>query len=397
MPLTLDNRTQAIVQVAVSITLYLVMRAAWRTQKTYPGFSRWTVSNLPNALGWLLISLRGLIPDWASVLVGNFAIFISPILLFAGIRQFRGKPARDSLNYALLILLCGGFVYFLWVQPSVNIRMLIINGCTLVVIARCALELFAGAPLAGAPLELRSSYLFTSAVFALYGVLLALRLLTVFTMPERANPFQADIWQSLLFMATIVLSIALTFGFFMMTNARLSLDLHNAQAELQIMAMTDFLTGAYNRRSFSAVGQRECARAQRNASPLGLLIIDIDHFKAINDTYGHLAGDEILCAIVAACRQHLRQVDLLARWGGEEFAVLLPETDRAGCQNVAEKLRQSVAQLTVPGGSEQAHITISIGGAMWTPEDEDLEALLRRADMALYQAKRRGRDCVVIP
>lgn len=392
MPLTLDNRTQAIVQVAVSITLYLVMRVAWRTQKTYPGFSRWTVSNLPNALGWLLISLRGLIPDWASVLVGNVAIFISPILLFAGIRQFRGKPARNSLNYALLILLCGGFVYFLWVQPSVNIRMLIINGCTLVVIARCALELFAGAPL-----ELRSSYWFTSAVFALYGVLLALRLLTVFTMPERANPFQADIWQSLLFMATIVLSIALTFGFFMMTNARLSLELNSAQAELHVMAMTDFLTGAYNRRSFSDFGQRECARARRNLSPLGLLIIDIDHFKAINDTYGHLAGDEILCALVVTCRAQLRQVDLLVRWGGEEFAVLLPDTDRAGCQNVAEKLRQSVSHLTVPGGSEEAHITISVGGAMWTPEDEDLEALLRRADMALYQAKRRGRDCVVIP
>ena len=93
MSLTLDNRTQTIVQVAVSVTLYLVMLVAWRTQRTYPGFGRWTHSKLPNALGWLLVSLRGLIPDWASVVVGNIVLFSSPLLLFEGIRQFRGKPS----------------------------------------------------------------------------------------------------------------------------------------------------------------------------------------------------------------------------------------------------------------------------------------------------------------
>jgi diguanylate cyclase (GGDEF)-like protein len=103
-----------------------------------------------------------------------------------------------------------------------------------------------------------------------------------------------------------------------------------------------------------------------------------------------------LCALAAECRLQLRQVDLLARWGGEEFALLLPETDRKGCLNVAQKLRQAVAQLSVPG-AEQAHVTISVGGAMWTPEDKDLDSLLRRADLALYQAKRRGRNCVVMP
>jgi hypothetical protein len=102
MSLTLDNRTLAIVLVAVTIMLFLVMLAAWRTQKTYPGFSRWTISMLPNALGWLLIGLRGLIPDWISALGGNIALFLSPLLIFEGIRQFRGKPARDWLKYYFL-------------------------------------------------------------------------------------------------------------------------------------------------------------------------------------------------------------------------------------------------------------------------------------------------------
>jgi diguanylate cyclase (GGDEF)-like protein len=392
MLLTLDNRTQTIVQVAVSTTLFLVMLVAWRTQRTYPGFGRWTASKLPNALGWLLVSLRGLIPDWASVLVGNISLLMSPVLLFEGIRQFRGKHPRDWVHYGLLALLAGGFIYFTWVQPSVNARLMIITACTLVVILRCALELFTSATDG-----LRQSYWFTGSMFGLYGLILILRVLTAASLPQLSNPFQADVWQSVLFMATIVLPIAWTFGFFMMTNARLTLELHHSEAELRDLAMTDYLTGAYNRRSFDDLGRRECARARRNSSPLALLIIDIDHFKAFNDTYGHLAGDELLSALVAACRLHLRQVDLLARWGGEEFAVLLPDTGREGCLSVAEKLRQAVAQLTVPGGGEQAHVTISLGGALWAPEDQELTELLRRADMALYQAKRRGRDCVVIP
>jgi diguanylate cyclase (GGDEF)-like protein len=182
-----------------------------------------------------------------------------------------------------------------------------------------------------------------------------------------------------------------------MTNSRLTLELRQIETDLRDMAMTDYLTGAYNRRSFDDLGRRECARARRNGTPLALLIIDIDHFKVFNDTYGHLTGDELLCALVMACRRQLRQVDLLARWGGEEFAVLLPATDRPGCLSVAEKLRQAVAELTVPGGDQQAQVTISVGGALCTPEDNGLEELLRRADLALYQAKRRGRNCVVIP
>jgi len=387
----LDNRTQTIVQVAVSASLFLVMLVAWRTQKTYPGFGRWTFSLLPNALGWFLISLRDQIPTWASVLVGNALLLISLILIFEGLRQYNGKQPRDWFNYGLLVLLTVGFVLFLWVQPSVNARLVLVSACTLVVVVRCALELFISAPQG-----LRPSYWFTGSMFGLFGLVLTLRLLTAGSLPPLTTPFQADGWQSVLYLANIVLPVAWFFGLFMMTNARLALELRKAEADMRELAMIDYLTGAYNRRSFDDLGCREIARARRNSGSLALLILDIDHFKIYNDTYGHLVGDAMLCTLAAECRLQLRQVDLLARWGGEEFALLLPETDRKGCLNVAQKLRQAVAKLSVPG-AEQAHVTISVGGAMWTPEDKDLEALLRRADLALYQAKRRGRNCVVMP
>jgi diguanylate cyclase (GGDEF)-like protein len=390
MNFLLDNRTQDIVQVAVSLMLCIVMVIAWRTQKTYPGFGRWTASKLPHALGWLLVGLRGVIPDWASVFVANGLLFLAPLLLYEGIRQFRGKPYHSILHYILMGLLLAAFIYFTWPHPNVNVRLLTITICTALVIGRCAYALFVDVP----P-ELRPAFWFTAVMFGLYDVLLLLRVVTAASLPALLSPFNADVWQSLLILATIVMPIGWTFGFFMMTNARLTLELGQAEQEMRAMAATDFLTDALNRRAFLEMSQRELERARRTGQSLLLLIFDIDHFKEYNDANGHLAGDDMLCKIVAACRANLRAVDLLSRWGGDEFVILLPDTDQAGGLIVAEKLRRAVAYLSGQVDSSQARTTISVGGSLWMP-GEDGETALRRADIALYQAKERGRNCVVV-
>ena len=371
--------------------LCIVMWTAWRTQKTYPGFGRWTASKIPHALGWLLIGLRGLIPDWASVLLANGLLFVSPILLYEGIRQFRGKPYRAISHYVLMVLLLGTFLYFTWGQPNVNGRVVMIAVCTALVIGRCAYNLcFKVQP------ELRSSFWFTAAMFGLYDVVLILRVVTAGSLPALLNPFSADVWQSLLFLTTIVVPIGWTFGFFIMTNARLNLELGKAEIELREMAATDFLTGALNRRSSFELSQREYERARRNEQPMVLLIIDIDQFKEFNDAYGHPGGDAMLVAIVATCRANLRASDLFVRWGGEEFATLLPDTDQVGGQQVAEKLRPAVEDLCIPIDDFQGRATISVGGTLWVSRNETWETVERRADSALYQAKQRGRNCVVM-
>jgi diguanylate cyclase (GGDEF)-like protein len=390
MNLLLDNRTQDVVQVAVSLMLCIVMLIAWRTQKTYPGFGRWTASKLPHALGWLLVGLRGVIPAWASVFVANGLLFLAPVLLYEGIRQFRAKPHHSILHYGLLVVLLGAFIYFTWPHPNVNARLLVITIFTALVIGRCAYALFVDVP----P-ELRPAFWFTAVMFGLYDVVLFLRVVTAASLPTLLSPFNADVWQSLLFLATIVMPIGWTFGFFMMTNQRLTLELGQAELELREMAATDFLTGALNRRAFLDLSQRELERARRTGQSLLLLIFDIDHFKEYNDANGHLAGDDMLCKIVAACRANLRAVDLMSRWGGDEFVILLPDTDRAGGLIVAEKLRRAVAYLSGQVDSSQSRTTISVGGSLWLP-GEDGETALRRADIALYQAKERGRNCVVV-
>jgi diguanylate cyclase (GGDEF)-like protein len=126
-------------------------------------------------------------------------------------------------------------------------------------------------------------------------------------------------------------------------------------------------------------------------------MIDIDHFKAVNDTYGHHAGDLALQAVAATSREALRDWDILGRIGGEEFAVLLPETESSQSQAVAERLRQTVATAAVPvERGETTHLTVSIGIATAGSEDDDFDALLGRADQALYEAKRTGRDKVCL-
>ena len=166
------------------------------------------------------------------------------------------------------------------------------------------------------------------------------------------------------------------------------------ERELRRLATTDTLTDAGNRRHFLAVATREFARARRHGHPLAVIMIDVDHFKRINDGYGHATGDEAIKALVTACRQGLREHDFLGRLGGEEFAVLLPETAEGGALETAERLRQLVAaiDLPVPDGARLT-LTASLGVAALA-EDGRFEALLARADAALFRAKANGRNRV---
>lgn len=166
------------------------------------------------------------------------------------------------------------------------------------------------------------------------------------------------------------------------------------EQELRRLASTDSLTGALNHGHFMQKAAAEMRRAQRYRHPLALLMLDADHFKQINDTQGHAAGDQVLRELVATLGQELRENDLLGRLGGEEFAAMLPETDHQAANLVADRLRQRLAALVFPGRAGEFGITVSIGVAILGTVDKNLEDLLKRADQALYQAKEMGRDRV---
>lgn len=168
-------------------------------------------------------------------------------------------------------------------------------------------------------------------------------------------------------------------------------------AELEHLARTDPLTELANRRAFMETGSREIARARRYGTKLALLMIDIDHFKAIHDTHGHHNGDLVLKSLAAVSRATLREIDLPSRLGGEEFAVLLPQTSCAQASIAAERLRAALAadRVALPSGAVIQY-TVSIGIACLGEQTADLESLLTPSDRALYRAKRGGRNPVAL-
>jgi diguanylate cyclase (GGDEF)-like protein len=163
-------------------------------------------------------------------------------------------------------------------------------------------------------------------------------------------------------------------------------------SELQKMAVTDGLTGLYNHRHFNERLNAAFTRIKRIPEPLSLLFIDIDLFKRINDSHGHLAGDEILQGVAAVIKSNVREIDVLARYGGEEFAVILPGTDRKGARKMAERLRQSVAEKAFYIDWKEIKVTVSVGAATCPDDATEREDLIGKADQALYHAKRSGRN-----
>lgn len=163
---------------------------------------------------------------------------------------------------------------------------------------------------------------------------------------------------------------------------------------LHRMAMTDPLTGVANRRRLEYVGAMALAHAHAMGEPLSLIALDVDHFKAVNDTHGHPIGDQVLISLTAACQRALRQVDQLGRLGGEEFVAILPGSDAAAALRVAERLRREVHDMSLEHLAPGLRLSISLGVTAKGPEQDTLDQLLKRADRALYRAKELGRNRV---
>lgn len=213
----------------------------------------------------------------------------------------------------------------------------------------------------------------------------------------KAIPLADALWDGLespvlvamLIYVHMVLSILSTFLLGYMVVMRLV-------RKLEHLSHHDSLTGLLNRRAFEYLLSRECQRLQRFQEEFSLLILDIDHFKRINDRLGHAAGDAVLAAVAQTLQSHAREVDRVARFGGEEFCVLLPRTAHEGAVQAAERLRSAINHITIPWNDEVISVTVSTGLATAVHASESPEDLMQRADQALYEAKSSGRNRVVV-
>jgi diguanylate cyclase (GGDEF)-like protein len=204
-------------------------------------------------------------------------------------------------------------------------------------------------------------------------------------------PLTGNWFQNLSLFLYLINYLWMLSGFFWLTTLQLTTKLEN-------MADTDPLTRLANRRVFCDWMQRELLRSLRTSVPFSLLVIDLDHFKRVNDTLGHNAGDEIIRIAVERMQDSVRGIDVLGRWGGEEFVVLLPRATIEAAELVAERIRRNMEtpfKLRVRGADETLHVTVSLGVTSYRSSDDTVNDMFERADRALYDAKSAGRNCIL--
>ena len=371
----------------VAIIECLTMLLILRTRRTYPGFGLWTAGTAASAAGFLLVVLRNAIPAFFTIVLANVLILAGAMLYFEGARRFRGAVAVRAFDASLVLVMASSLSYYTFVDDHVGMRIIIASLLLAVIFGTGAIEF-----IRHAPEGLRTTSRITGGMFAIHGLFLVLRALLTALDPGVHDLFFPTAIQKATFLLPMFLGIAWTFGFLILNSQRLEADLTRAQVKLQELAMTDFLTGIANSRSFFENGEREILRAKRYGHAFALLLLDLDHFKAVNDTRGHAAGDKVLVSLAGICKHLLRDIDIFARLGGEEFVIILPETDLAGASATAERLRSAIAESEIAAGGDVLHITVSIGVTELSPEDDQVETVLKRADKAMYQAKKNGRN-----
>jgi diguanylate cyclase (GGDEF)-like protein len=333
-------------------------------------------------VGWALLAVRHHVPMALSVIGANAALFTGFACTIPGLAGYADRPLRSWMvpgtGLSTLLVFTGLYA----IAPASGGVRIVVAGVLAAAIASYAVWIIR----ANRPRFFDTTGTVLLGTFAAITVLSLARAIAAALGTTGVDFRNADLSQALVFGAFAVFTLLLGFAYMRL----ISLDVI---ARLERTAWYDPVSGASTRGLFENRLEVEIERARRFGSPLAVLLFDLDHFKAVNDTHGHTYGDRCLAAVVDRASTVVRRIDTLARFGGDEFAALLPGTDLDGAYRAAERLQQAVNDSYV---AQQIGITLSLGVAEYR-SGEDADTLLSRADRALYDAKHAGRDRVSVP
>ncbi len=345
--------------------------------------TRWvSLSFLAGAASVELIVLRGAAPLFFTEILSGVLAMLVNVLVYWGFTDLLRLGHRTGWILWLTVPIPLALVaWFTYVHNDVAARILVYNLFTAAQYLLLAVLLFRnGTPETSLPRNcLAAVYLFWTG-YRLVGIL-------------GLGPHPMAIYQPLTTPVTSILPVARVFTALLTGNGFVWLAMTYPHADLERQSNTDVLTGLLNRRALEKTANREIMLARRKQLPLALLLLDLDHFKSINDVFGHEAGDSVLILTAWCLRENLRNVDFVARLGGEEFVALLPDTSEATAYEIAERLRDRISGLRIPNLAQPLSFTASFGVSTFTALDPTWEEMLRRSDRALYRAKR---NCVEI-
>ena len=370
----------ALLTTVVGGLLLLVTRgfpAAYRASMVW-----WVAGTLMLPASFVVLAGRELLPTPVGVVLSNLLVATGIASYAVALEIFHSLPRRRVRLWLLVLATVLASVWLGEVGADPSLRLAAVVAGLTGLLGCMAWNLFA-------PRARGLARHILGSVIAVSIAILAYRAALIFVDPANfARAFAPGSMQVLTFAVGSVLPVVATFAFLLMCTER-------AQRELERAARVDFLTECYNRRAIEELGAQAIAAARRHGMPLAVLVADIDHFKRINDDLGHAAGDDALTQAVARIRTTLRSEDLLGRLGGEEFIVLMPNTDAVAAVVAGERIRQGFSSKPLPVAGGERRVTLSIGAAVLAPADRRFSQLLGRADRALYAAKNAGRDLVI--
>ncbi|NML30090.1 GGDEF domain-containing protein [Paraburkholderia antibiotica] len=359
-----------------------VLGSLWRA--AIPGVGYWIAANALAIVALLAFALQGQAPRWLSLVAANELLAVALLLVLEGCLRFLGHRARPWLAYAGLVAVLLGIVYWTFVAPNFNARVALVSAYHASLYAALGVLMLRGRP-ASRP---RYSYYFLASAALLLCVGHTARgLMYGFDLLVQTNLMQVSL-PNTVFLALGVLALPfLSIGVVMLAHDRLA-------ERLERLANVDDLTGALSRRAFLEIGGALLNASLRSNAPVAIAIVDIDSFKAVNDTHGHATGDQVLAHFAAFVAREVRVGDVFGRLGGEEFGVLCPATTAAEAVVLFERLRARLATGAPAGLPRGLRYTFSVGVDQLR-RGESLAQLMARADRALYAAKAAGRDRVM--
>jgi diguanylate cyclase (GGDEF)-like protein len=356
----------------------------------------WTRGCVFLLAGMVGLLSRLVVPEWLSVVVGNPLVLCGMLYFTQAVYLFVGKaPVPRWITGLVVASALATPVLLAWPMST---RSMVFSTVLMLLAGALALHVFRHAWHAESTLRA------VALTMLMLSLAHAVRALQAGLVPDQYMTFfQSSLGQGIVVLLAFLALLGSGVGFVMAS-------LERTARNMEFLASHDALTGCLNRRSFDPLFSHEVARSRRSGEPLALFLLDLDHFKQVNDVHGHRCGDLVLQAFARCVQGRLRAADVFARLGGEEFAVLLPGTDRAGAHKVARDLCHAVAGNPVQLPDDQAFtLTVSLGLAMYEPERAHApqtapvatarfspELLYMRADQALYEAKREGRNQVVV-
>jgi diguanylate cyclase (GGDEF)-like protein len=376
--MTLDTRTIFVMLLAGTVLMALTLSVGLRRDRG-AAVGKWNLGLGMIATAWLLIAVRDRLPELIGFALADSFMLAGLCMHVAALLEFERRRVPSALLAAPGPLLFAAIVPTLGHYAAFTLLVSASFAAALLAIAAVALR---GGSDAGPVRWMMAPF------YAAAAAMLLARAGRIWLHPA-AHPdvFAGDLLQSVTFLAQFAATLVGSFSFLVMQRER-------AEAAMRRLAMIDPLTELLNRRAFAAFAERTLARARRVNQPCAVLMIDLDHFKRVNDDFGHLAGDRVLAGFGALLKRCLRPQDLAGRHGGEEFCVLLADIVPEHALEVAERIRRAAAES--PLGGVPRPVTASVGVAQVLPRaGGSLDTALARADEALYAAKQNGRNRVI--